>query len=165
MFGLSPIPLYAIAFLLFTNLVTVFAWQWNRSAAQAEREKVAVCQAKFDSFKSQVEALGKQQERKVAELIATAAAVTKDTEKRYEESLAALRADYDRLRKHYVGASSSPVPTTGGGTREFDAAAKDAVSDPVRLAAECAETTLNLIWLQEHERTQQRITNDRNNPP
>lgn len=156
MFGLNPITLYFIAFLIFTNLVSAFGWQWNKNAVKAEREKTAVCQTKFDSFKQQVEILGKQQERKTADVIAASNLAVSETRKSYETSLARLRADYQRVRNQYAqrGASTSPVPAQDISARGIDAVPADVVPDPARLASECAETTLNLIWLQEHERQQ-----------
>ena len=147
MFGLNPVTLYFIAFLIFTNLVSAFAWQWNKAEAQKQREAVAVCAAKFDSFKQQVEVLGKQQEQKVAEVIATANTITKDTEKRYEDRLAVLRADYDRLRKQYTqrgagGGQVSALPVPASRVDEIPA-------DALPLAERCAETTLMLVELQE----------------
>ena len=162
MFGLNPIPLYVIAGLVFTNLLTAFAWQWQRHSTQAEKERVVICQTKFDSFKQQVETLGKQQERKTAEVIAASNLAVSETRKSYETSLARLRADYQRVRNKYakLGASTSPVPAPDISARGADAAPADAVPDPVRLASECAETTLNLIWLQEHERQQREAQRD-----
>ena len=159
MFGLNPVTLYFIAFLIFTNFVSAFAWQWNKTEAQKQRAELNVCEARFDSFKQQVEVLGKQQEQKAAEVIAASNLAVHETKVKYEANLDRLRADYDRLRKQYAqrGASTSPVPAPDTSARGIDAAAEDAVSDPVRLAAECAETTLTLIWLQEHERQQDRI--------
>ena len=154
MFGLTPVTLYIIAGLVFTNLLTAFAWQWQRHSTQAEKERVVICQTKFDSFKQQVEVLGKQQEKKVAEVIAASNLAVEETRKKYEANLDRLRADYQRMRQQYASARTSPVPAPDISTRGIDAATENAVSDPVRLATECAETTLNLIWLQEHERQQ-----------
>lgn len=158
MFGLNPATLYFIVFLIVTNLVSAFAWQWNKSEARAQKERVVICQTKFDSFKQQVEVLGKQQEKKVAEVIAASNLAVEETRKKYEANLDRLRADYQRLRNQYASARTSPVPAPDISTHGIDAATQDAVSDPVRLAAECAETTLNLIWLQEHERQQEGVS-------
>ena len=160
MFGLNPVTLYFIVFLIVTNLVSAFAWQWNKSEVQAQRERVAVCEARFDSYRKQVEALGKQQETKTAEVIAASNLAVEETRKKYEANLDRLRADYQRMRQQYASARTSPVPAPDISTRGIDAATQDAVSDPVRLAAECAETTLNLIWLQEHERQQKEAQRD-----
>ena len=162
MFGLNPVTLYFIVFLIVTNLVSAFAWQWNKSEVQAQRERVAVCEARFESYRKQVETLGKQQEQKTAEVIAASNLAVSETRKKYEANLDRLRADYQRMRNQYAkpGASTSPVPAPDISTRGTDAATQDAVSDPVRLASECAETTLNLIWLQEHERQQREAQRD-----
>lgn len=159
MFGLNPATLYLIVGLVITNLLTGFLWQLSANDAQHQKERTAVCEARFESYRKQVEALGKLQEQKTAEVIAASNLAVEETRKKYEANLDRLRADYQRLRNQYASARTSPVPAPDIGTRELDAATKDAVSDPVRLAAECAETTLNLIWLQEHER-QQEAAND-----
>ena len=160
MFGLNPVTLYLIVGLVVTNLLTAFAWQMEKHAVQTQKERVAVCEARFDSFKKQVEILGKQQETKTAEVIAASNLAVEETRKKYEANLDRLRADYQRLRQQYASARTSPVPAPDISTRGIDAATQDAVSDPVRLAAECAETTLNLIWLQEHERQQKEAQRD-----
>ena len=159
MFGLNPVTLYIIVGLVFTNLFTLTAWRMTAANAEAQKERVAVCEARFDAFKQQVEILGKQQEKKVAEVIAASNLAVAETRKTYEANLDRLRADYQRVRNQYAkpGASTSPVPAPDISAHGIDAATQDAVSDPVRLAAECAETTLNLIWLQEHERQQSNI--------
>ena len=153
---LTPFYPWLLIFLLCTNGIAAVMWYVKSNEADIKRAELSVCQAKFDSFKNQVEALGKQQEQKAADVIAASNLAVHETKAKYEANLARLRADYDRLRKQYAqrGARTSPVPAPDIGTRPIDAAAQDAVSDPVRLAAECAETTLNLIWLQEHERQQ-----------
>ena len=157
MFGLNPVTLYIIIGLVFTNLFTLTAWRMTASSVETQKQRVIECQARFDSFKKQVEILGKQQETKTAEVIAASNLAVEETRKKYEANLDRLRADYQRMRNQYAGSRTSPVPAPDVGTRGADAAAEDAVSDPVRLAADCAETTLNLIWLQEHERQQSSI--------
>ena len=151
--------LWIIVCLLCTNGIAGVMWYVKSNEADIKRAELNVCQTKFDSFKQQVEVLGRQQEQKAAEVIAASNLAVHETKAKYEANLDRLRADYQRMRKQYAqrGASTSPVPAPDIGTRPIDAAAQDAVSDPVRLAAECAETTLTLIWLQEHERQQDRI--------
>ena len=151
MFGLNPLSLYLIAGLVFTNVLTGVAWQIQKHAAQAEKERVIACQVKFDSFKTQVETLGKQQEKKVAEVIATAKTITKETESRYETRLAGMRADYDRLRKQYTrsgGGSVSAFPVAAARVDEIPA-------DCLAIAEQSAETTLMLIDLQQWVRAQE----------
>lgn len=150
MFGLNPLSLYLISGLVFTNVLSGVAWQIQKHAAQAEKERVIACQVKFDSFKTQVETLGKQQEKKVAEVIATAKTITKETESRYEIRLAGMRADYDRLRKQYArsgGGSVSAFPVAAARVDEIPA-------DALPLAEQCAETTLMLESLQSWVETQ-----------
>ena len=145
MFGLNPVTLYMIAGLLFTNVLTGVAWQIQKHATQAEKERVVACQTKFDTFKGQVETLGKQQEKKVAEVIATAKTITKETESRYETHLAGMRADYDRLRKR------AALRSGGGEVQSFPVAAASVDEIPsncLPLAEQSAETTLMLVDLQ-----------------
>lgn len=144
MFGLNPAVIYLIAGLVFTNVLTGVAWQAQKHATQAEKERVVVCQTKFDTFKTQVETLGKQQEKKVAEVIATAKTITKETESRYETSLAGMRADYDRLRKQYTNSGSGSVPAFPVAAARVDEIPADCLS----LAEQAAETTLMLDSLQ-----------------
>lgn len=164
MFGLNPITLYLLAGLVFTNIMTGVAWQIQKHATQAEKERVIACQTKFDTFKGQVETLGKQQEKKVAEVIATAKTITKDTETRYETRLAAMRVDYQRMRKQYTNSG-------GGGVSTFPVAparVDEIPTDCLPLAEQAAETTLMLEslqgWVDEQTEnlTDLRIRNDTN---
>ena len=65
MFGLNPVTLYLIVGLVFTNLMTLTAWRFAAKDAEAQSKAREVCEVRFAGFRSQVEALGKEQERKV----------------------------------------------------------------------------------------------------
>ena len=144
MFGLNPVTLYLIVGLVVTNLLTAFAWQMEKHAVQAQKERVAVCEARFGSFKKQVEILGKQQETKTAEVIAASNLAVEETRKKYEANLDRLRADYQRMRKQYANSGSGSVsvfPVSASAVDEIPA-------DALPLAEQCAETTLTLESLQ-----------------
>ena len=144
MFGMNPIPLYAIVFLVFTNLFAGAGWWVASMRADHEQQRAEIAEHKLVVFAEQVRAEGVKAERKTAELIATAKniSVTKDAE--YAKSLDRLRADYQRLRKQYTSAGSGAVPTVPEAPRSVD----EIPANALPLAAECAETTLTLESLQ-----------------
>lgn len=152
MFGMNPLSLYAIAFLLFTNLLTGTCWWVASMRADHEQARADNATAKLNLFTEQVRELGKEQERKTAELIATAKTISMQKDADYAKSLDRLRADYQRMRQQYAKrAGSSGVPAIPEAPRSVDAIPIDALP----LAAECAETTLTLeslqSWVKEQE--------------
>ena len=151
MFGMNPIPLYAIVFLVFTNLFAGAGWWVASMRADHEQQRAEIAEHKLVVFAEQVRAEGVKAERKTAELIATAKniSVTKDAE--YAKSLDRLRADYQRLRKQYTSAGSGAVPSTDQPAEVANGTSQNDLPDSSRLAAECAEETLKLVFLQEWE--------------
>lgn len=152
MFGMNPVSLYAIAILLFTNLLTGTCWWVASMRADHEQARADTAEVKLNLFTDQVRELGKAQERKTAELIATAKTISMQKDADYAKSLDSLRADYQRLRQQYAKRSGSgSVPAVPETARSVDAIPADALP----LAAECAETTLTLeslqSWVKEQE--------------
>lgn len=156
MFGMNPLTLYAIVFLVFTNVLTGAGWWVASMKADHQKQRAEIAEQKLQVFADQVRAEGVKAERKTAELIATAKniSVTKDAE--YAKSLDRLRADYQRLRKQYADTRGSKLPAVPGSAQGIDAITADCLP----LAADAAETTLTLVTLQEWITEQQQITKE-----
>lgn len=156
MFGLNPVALYAIAFLLFTNLFTFAGWRLADHEADKQERRAIVSEEKLNLFAEQVRIEGEKQTRRTAEIIAKGKQITEDMSHEYAKNLDRLRADYQRLRKQYADSS-------GGGLSKVPDSAKsiDAIpADCLPLAADAAETTLTLVALQEWITEQQHITKE-----
>ena len=156
MFGLNPVALYAIAFLVFTNLFTFAGWRLADHEADKQERRAIVSEEKLNLFAEQVRIEGEKQTRRTAEIIAKGKQITEDMSHEYAKNLDRLRADYQRLRKQYADSS-------GGGLSKVPDSAKsiDAIpADCLPLAADAAETTLTLVTLQEWITEQQHITKE-----
>ena len=156
MFGLNPIALYAIAFLVFTNLFTGAGWWVASMKADHEQQRAEIAEQKLQLFAEQVRAEGVKAERKTAELIATAKNISVAKDAEYAKNLDRLRADYQRLRKQYASAGSGSLPAIPDAARSIDAIPADCLP----LAADAAETTLMLVTLQEWITEQYSITKE-----
>lgn len=152
MFGLNPVALYAIAFLVFTNLFTFAGWRLANHEADKQERRAIVSEEKLNLFAEQVRIEGERQARRTAEIIAKGKQITEDMSHEYAKNLDRLRTDYQRLRKQYsASAGGVAVPGIPEAARSVDAIPADALP----LAAECAETTLMLEslqgWVKEQE--------------
>ena len=101
-------------------------------------------QVKFDAYKAQVAAAAAEQAKESAKVDAKNAKLFKDTQDAYNTQLANLRAYY-QLRVGKGGGSLPQVPVTTGGVNDYS---PDNLPAASVLAGQCAETTLNLIALQ-----------------
>ena len=145
MFGLNPVALYAIAFLLFTNLFTFAGWRLANHETEKQERRAVVAEEKLNVFSEQVRIEGEKQVRRTAEIIAKGKQITEDMSHEYAKNLDRLRADYQRLRKQYAGASGGAVSAVPESAKSIDAISADCLP----LAAGAAETTLMLVTLQE----------------
>lgn len=158
MFGMSQISLYAIAFLVFTNLFTFAGWRLAEHEADKQEARAVVAEEKLNVFAEQVRIDGEKQVRRTAEIIAKGRQVTEEMSHEYAKNLDRLRADYQRLRKQYAsGAGGGAVSAVPEAARSVDAIPADALP----LAAECAETTLMLESLQGWVKAQEQTDESR----
>ena len=156
MFGLNPVALYAIAFLVFTNLFTFAGWRLADHEADKQERRAIVSEEKLSLFAEQVRIEGEKQTRRTAEIIANGKKITEDMNHEYAKNLDRLRADYQRLRKQYADTRGSKLPAVPGSAQGIDAITADCLP----LAADAAETTLTLVTLQEWVTEQQQITKE-----
>ena len=145
MFGLNPIALYAIAFLVFTNLFTFAGWRLADHEADKQERRAIVSEEKLNLFAEQVRIEGERQARRTAEIIANGKQITEDMSHEYAKNLDRLRADYQRLRKQYADSSGGGVSKVPDSAKSIDAIPADCLP----IAADAAETTLMLVTLQE----------------
>lgn len=111
-------------------------------AVKVQSSRLESCKAEYQSFKSEVERVAKEQELKVKQEIDRQKKVTKDVSSDYETRLNLLRDTYARLRDQRSGSGSMPpVPNA---PRSIDEVSTDAIP----LAGICAETTQQLNSLQ-----------------
>ena len=78
MFGLNPVALYAIAFLLFTNLFTFAGWRLSDHEADKQERRAIVSEEKLNLFSEQVRIEGEKQTRRTAEILPNGKKITKD---------------------------------------------------------------------------------------
>ena len=108
-------------------------------------------QVKFDAYKVEVQAAAEAQAKESAKVDARNAKLFKDAQNAYNTSLANLRSYY-QLRYGKGSSALSQVPVTPGGA---DGYSPDNLPPTAILAAQCAETTLTLVTLQNFERQRQ----------
>ncbi len=109
--------------------------------AYIQTKRLEACKAEFQAFKSEVERLGKEAQEKVKREIERQEKVTKDVSTDYEKRLNYLRDTYNRLRDSRSGG----VPSIPEAPRSID----EIPANAIPLGAICAETTQQLISLQE----------------
>ena len=105
----------------------------------------------FSQYKAEVQAAADQQAKETAQIDAKNQKRIKETQDAYNTSLANLRTYYSmRLAK-----GGSTMPTVPYTPSAADGYSPDNLPAPVVLAAQCAETTLTLVKLQDFIRASQ----------
>mgnify|MGYP000208602012 CR=1 FL=1 len=100
-------------------------------------------QVKFNAYKAEVKAVADAQEEKTRQIEAKNKRLNEETANAYKTQLAYLRNYYGMRNK---GTSVlPPIPDSATGADEYS---PDNLPAPAILASQCAETTLNLLVLQ-----------------
>lgn len=131
MFGIVLTPFYK-AVLIAATVAAVFATGYYKGYKNT--------QVKFDAYKAEVAAVAAQQEAKTKVINQNNTKVAKETSNAYKDNLNAVRDYYSRM--HNDGSkfvSRLPNATTG----------TDAAPTYDVLTRQCAETTLQIVTLQE----------------
>ena len=132
MFGFVLTPFYK-AVLIIATVVAVFATGYYKGYKNT--------QVKFDAYKAKVAAVAAQQEAKTKVINKNNTKVAKETSNAYKDNLTAVRDYYNRM--HNDGSKFvSRLPNAASGTNA--APAYDV------LAGQCAETTLQIVTLQDY---------------
>ena len=116
--------------------------------AYIQTKRLEACKAEHQLFVNQVEKLGLEAKEKVNKEIERQKKVTNDVSTDYEKRLNYLRDTYARLRDQRSGGGSMPpIPNAPRSVDEIPA-------NGLPLAAQCAETTQQLVSLQEWVKAQ-----------
>ena len=156
MFGLNPLPFYAIIFLLGTNIAAGIGWYASSSAAASAKQQVVECKAEYQAFVSHAKAVGEIAKEKAKIEKIENERVANETANGWAAAVHHVRADRaglaQRLRiaepRRNSGGSgvSAPAQDQSGNAR----ASSDSVPDPARVAADCAESTVTANYLQSY---------------
>lgn len=137
MFGLDTLIAKIIGGIVLILAIFGFGYYQGHSAVQA----------KFDTYKAEVQAAADQQAKETAQTNAKNQKLFEETKNAYNTQLANLRAYY-QLRGNQGSSALSGQTNAPAGTAaktEYDLPALPAITT---LAAQCAETTLTLVQLQ-----------------
>jgi len=134
-FLLSNWRVVAIATLFISNILAFDLW---RNEANA-----------FAKFKADTVAIGEAQEKHTATVVAEQKQITEETANGWKAALDYTRSYYGKRLLPQSGSGKLPgVPSTSGSI-------DDLPTDAVPLAGQCAETTLQLITLQDWVKKQE----------
>ena len=106
-------------------------------------------QGQYSNFKADVAAKGFAQEQHTKTIVAAQQQKTKEVSSEYDKKLAGLRSYYSKRLRDATSAGSSVVPSL-----PITAAPVDATPAYIELAGACAETTQQLVALQDWIRQQ-----------
>lgn len=146
---LSPSAI-AIAFLIATNLVAFGGWKLTASNLTHTQEQLATCEATHKAFVAQVRVEGEQAEKAKKTVENNNRRIADETAKGWASALDVVRADAARRVRvaAAAGAGSRGMPGISPPAAGTDAASEGALPPAERIVADCAEDTLNLVWLQ-----------------
>lgn len=108
---------------------------------------------RFDDYKQSVVEAQKEQEAKTAKTIEEQQLITKKAGEQYEQNLSSIRNTYQRLRNQ-SGGNLSSIPSAASGT---NASPDNQLPATAELAEQCAETTSQLVFLQNWINDQQQV--------
>jgi hypothetical protein len=143
---LSLPAIWLIVLLLCTNGIAGIMWFVKATEAKGYKERAELCAAKHEAFVEQVKAAGRAAEDRARAIDRENRRIQDETAKGWAAALDVVRADRVRLAR--AGASVSPVRGPGITATGIDGPAAEHLPPPERVVADCAETTLTLVWLQ-----------------
>ena len=147
-FLMTP-SLYAIAFLLITNIVGIVGWGVTQARLNTAKEAVATCKANHEAFVLQAKAQGELAAKKARQVEQDNERIADETAKGWANALDVVRADTARrVRNVARNPGGREMPGLRAPAERVDAAAEGALPAPERIIADCAEDTLKLVWLQ-----------------
>lgn len=121
------------------SLSAAFFWLWRHEVSA------------YEEFRNQESAKGLAAEMHVKQVEQQQKEITNDTVTGWKAALDVTRTDYDkRMRSYARGSGLSIIP-------QAPSRIDDLPADSVPLAAQCAETTLQLIKLQDWTNEQERV--------
>ena len=135
MFGIDQLAAKIAAGFIAVIIVFSYGYYKGHSAVQSA----------FNLYRAEVTAAAEQQTKEVAKTNAKNEQRIKETKDAYNTSLANLRIYYGMR----IAKGGGSMPKISGTTSGADEYSPDNLPAPVILAAQCAETTLTLVKLQE----------------
>lgn len=107
---------------------------------------------KYNTYRSEVEAAASEQEVKTKEIVKEQQRINESTKETYEAKLSAIKSYYGRVRQQAPSASSCNLPSIPHATKRTDEPPRDLLLD-------CANTTQQLMSLQDWIRKQGNLEN------
>lgn len=146
---LSPTALL-IAFLMVTNIVAFGGWKLTSRHLDQAKQDVATCRANHEAFVAQTKAQGELAAQRAKTIEQNHRRIADETAKGWASALDVVRADAARRVRvaAAAGAGGRGMPGISPPAAGTDAAAEGALPPAERIVADCAEDTLNLVWLQ-----------------
>ena len=151
MFGLTPIPMYAIVFLIFSNVCTFLFWQFADSKADRQEAIALKCAAEHKASIAQIDAMGRLAKEHAAQTEKEHAENSTKTSNAWAAALGVVRADAATKRRRDAASRSAgggSLPEAGPNRPGNAEANADAIPAPERIAQDCAETTVTANFLQ-----------------
>ena len=146
---LTP-SLYAIAFLLITNVVGIVGWGVTHARLNSAKEAVVTCKANHEAFVLQAKVQGELAEKKAKQVEQDNERIANETAKGWAKALDVVRADgARRVRIAPRGSGGSDMPGVRAPAAGTDAAPEGALPPAERIIADCQEDVLKLVWLQD----------------
>ena len=150
-FVMSPTIIAVLVAVVLQGLT--LGWGFVQSSrADSYKEKLQSCNATHAAFVLQTESVGRSAAAKAKETEENNRRTADETAKGWAAALAVVRADYaKRLRLATSGSASSGSVSKVSQDRPGHALPEsDAIPSPARVAADCAETTITLNYLQSY---------------
>ncbi len=154
MFGLTPVTLWLILGLVFTNLATVVAWRVTDARLESAATEITACAARHEAFVAQTKDQGQVAAEKATQENLKNEQLSESVTKGWAAAVVAVRADRDNLNKRLRNAEARRNPGGSGVSAPpqnppgYAQAYADPIPAPERVAADCAETTVTANFLQ-----------------
>ena len=154
MFGLTPVTLWLILGLVFTNLATVVAWRVTDARLESAATEITACAARHEAFVAQTKDQGQVAAEKATQENLKNEQLSESVTKGWAAAVVAVRADRDNLNKRLRNAEARRNPGGSGVSAPTQDRPVNAGTDtntipsPARVAQDCAETTVTANYLQ-----------------
>jgi len=147
--SLSPAA-FIVAFLIATNLVAFGGWKLTADNLTHTRAQLATCEATHKAFVDQTRVQGEQAEKSKKAVETNNRRIADETAHGLASALDVVRNDAARRVRQSAaaGSGSRAVSEAGKAAGRTAADAENNLPPAERLVADCAETTLTLVWLQ-----------------
>ena len=147
---ISP-TLWLVIGLIVSNIIGFAGWNMTAHKLDNARKTIVECRAEHDAFVRQVRKEGDEAAKKAKQIETETRRVADETAKGWAAAVERVRADYERRLRHAAGnPGRGAVPATAEDRQGDATAGADAIPDPARVAADCAEATITANFLQSY---------------